>query len=486
MHHTRFTLPADNQPGGQPNQFCPNCGHPVAEGDTFCENCGYNLKTATPEAHTATAQPKTPTPQRSQRRPMTKKTKRWGWGLSIIILLLVIFGIWGNHYYSRQATLNRVVTHLRTGKNLTTSVTTNSSALKLTNSSMKPLSRYYQQHPKALATLKAELENGGVSSDETLTYGQNGHHLLFFPKYQLTVNPVRPTITTNHKDTVIKLDGKKIATANSDYYSKKLPAMVPGQYTLASNGTVSGHQITNKASYHITTNATYDLSLKTISVTFKTLANSTVYLNGKKLGAADSSGLLTMKDEPWSQDMKAYATYKVGHSLIKTKTANLTESDDGYDVALNYPGLIDKDTADDLISDVFSMVDDLANEGDDDDSVTSDDDSSLPDYFMDGTSNSQYQELVKMAEGYYKDDDVDSVDMDTTVKDVAPGTDESSLVTYTVKYTFYHDDDEHIQVYAYTATVKPDSDNDSGNTNKITKISAAQKISDTSKSSDDD
>ncbi|ULH74571.1 hypothetical protein [Levilactobacillus brevis] len=91
-----------------------------------------------------------------------------------------------------------------------------------------------------------------------------------------------------------------------------------------------------------------------------------------------------------------------------------------------------------------------------------------------------------MAEGYYKDDDVDSVDMDITVKDVAPGTDESSLVTYTVRYTFYHDDDEHIQVYAYTATVKPDSDNDSGNTNKITKISAAQKISDTSKSSDDD
>jgi len=502
MHLVKYAAPANDQPAGSATSFCPNCGHPVAPDDTFCQNCGYNLADAQPTANAAqSATPQEPSAtspqskieptagsrQASQpRKPMSKKNKRIWWSLGILVVLIIAFFVWGNHYYSRDATLDRSIANIKSGKHLTSIFTSTTSSLKMTDHNLKPISKYYSQNPKDLASLKRQLRATSYSSDSLFTYGNGGHRLLFFPKYQITVKPVYPTVTTNHKGNVIKLDGKKIATATSDMYTKKLGPLAPGKYQLQASGTVSGHHIVNKGSYYISDGTSYDLSLKTISVTFDTLPSSTVYLNGNKLGTADSSGMLTMKNEPWSPAMQIYAKYKAANGTIKSKTTKLAESDDGYDVKLTFPGLMSQDDASSFIEGIFSDIDDLSNYGDDDsddddddDTVTSDDDSDLPDYFESGTSNSDYQDLVKMAKGYYKDDEVDSTDFDTTVTGVEPDVDKVSLVTYTVKYSFYHDDSKHVQTFQYTATVKPDA-NDSGSY-KISKISGAKKINDYTK-----
>lgn len=504
MHLSPYYAPADQQGGGNAASFCPNCGHPVSSTDTFCQNCGYNLMTnqeptngrhaqpqapVQPQAPQPKPQPQNQGPVRAPRQPWSKK-KKWQWGgIAAAVVIIAGLGFWGGHYYSRAATLDRAVKSVKSGKNMTKYFTSGSASLKMTNATLLPLSRYYRSSPKALNTLKGQLQASGNSSDGDFTYQKNGHHFLFFPKYQVSVTPVYPTVTTNHQDTKILLDNKTIATADSDDYSKRLGALVPGQYHLQATGKVGKHNLTNSSDYHITKNTTYDLDLTTITATINTNPGSDIYLNGKKLGATDANGTYNLKDEPWSDNMNIYAEYSSAGGTARTKSVKIKKSDDGNnDLELNYPGLISRDTADDFFTNLFNMIDQIAN-GSDEDDVSDDDSHSMTGYFDNGSSNKQYQEFVKMADGYDDDDNISSTDMGTTIDSIVPGPNGRSLVTYTVKYKFWpntdddddDDDDDtvsiHVQEFQYTATLRDTSNDNSADMNyQITTITGAKSL----------
>jgi len=253
MHLTHYAAPANDQPGGGAANFCPNCGQPVSATDTFCPNCGANLQVATgdtnqfqtpqqPQATTPTQQRTAPTrPARKPRQPWSKKKKRLWWGIGVAAVAVIGFFVWGSNHYSRAATLDRTISDIKSGKHLTDDFTSASSDLTLSKSKLLPINRYYSDHSQDLSKLKADLDNSGRSTDGDFVYEQNGHHLLFFPKYQISVSPVYPTVTTNHTGNVITLDNHKIATATSDSFTKKLSAMVPGEYHLQSKGKIGGH-----------------------------------------------------------------------------------------------------------------------------------------------------------------------------------------------------------------------------------------------------
>lgn len=496
MHLSVLMAPADNQPGGGQNRFCPNCGHPISPDDIFCQNCGYNLQSVNAKANTGagattdaqeqpTRQAPTPSqPTRRPRQPMTKAKKIQWWSIGGVLVLLILFFVWGNHHYSRAATLDREIASIKSGKHLTTTFTSGSSDLKLSKTKLLPVNRYYGEHAKDLATLKTELDTSGSSNDGNFTYKKTGNHLLFFPKYQISVSPVYPTVTTNHTGNVIKLDNQKIATATSDDYTKKLGALVPGEYHLQSSGKIGSHHLTNSGDYHITSNKIYDLELTTVSVTFNTVPASAIYLNGKKIGNADDSGMYTLNDEPWSSDMSAYAQYSSSAGKATTPSVHIRKSDDQSDVDLDYNGLIEQSDADDFFDNLFTAVQNLSDQGDIDD-ATDDNDDAMADFFANGSSNAEYAQLKQMAEGYYKDDDLNYIEMSTDIKSVKPGPDETSLVTYTVKYDFTLDDYDHIQTYQYTATLKPASDDNASQSYEINKISGSQKVNDYHEDSDD-
>ena len=493
MHLTPFAAPADNQPGGGQNHFCPNCGHPISPDDSFCQNCGYNLQVeTTPASHDTANSQEQPTrhtatpsrPTRQPRKPMTKAKKIQWWSIGGVLVLLVLFFVWGNQHYSRTATLDREIASIKSGKQLTTTFTSGSSDLKLSKTKLLPVNRYYSDHAKALTALKSQLQASGSSNDGNFTYKQTGHHLLFFPKYQISVSPVYPTITTNHTGNVVKLDNRKIATATSDDYTKKLGALVPGEYHLQSSGKIGSHQLTNSGDYHITSNKTYDLELTTVSVTFNTVPASAIYLNGKKIGNADDSGMYSLNNEPWSSDMSAYAQYSSSAGKATTPAVHIQKSDDQTDVDLNYSDMIDESDADDFFDNLFTAVENLSDQGDIDD-ATDDDNDAMADFFANGSNNADYAQLKQMAEGYYKDDDLNYIEMDTDIKSVKPGPNGTSLVTYTVKYDFTLDDYDHIQTYQYTATLKSANDDNASQSYEISKISASQKINDYHEDSDD-
>lgn len=498
MHLTPYYAPADNHAGGgnQAPSFCPNCGHPVSPNDTFCQNCGYNLmagnqgpaQSATPSRRQQQQQqqPATPQPPRRPRQPWTKKQKlQWG-GIGLAVLIVLLLGVWGGHHYSRTATLDRAVKSIKTGKKMTPNFSSRSSALKLTNAKLLPLNHYYRKHSKALSTLKDQLLTRGSSHDGTLTYRQTGRHFLFFPKYQIQVTPIYPRVTTNHANTKISLDHKTVATADSSTFSRQLGPLVPGEYHLESSGKVGKHHLINSSDYHITKSRTYDLGLTTITATVHTVAGSAIYMNGQKLGIADSNGYYELKNQPWSPNMTLYAEYTSNAGTARSASLKVAKGDDGNaDLSLDYSNLISEDTADDIISNLFMMVDDMTT-GTDPDDEADDDDNAYEDYFDHGSSNTNYQQFVRMAHGYNDDDDIDYTEMaDTDIKGIAPGPKGRSLVTYTVKYKFWNtandDDDEeaHVQVYQYVASLRDTSDDDSTDMNyQITTISGAQKLRD--------
>ena len=483
QHRSKRFAPANDQPNGRADSYCPNCGTLVTAGNDFCPNCGYKLDTATTTtapvkpAPTRESQPQATKP-RKPRQPWSKKKKLTWIGVGVAAVAVIGLGVWGSQYYSRQATLNRTISDIKAGKNLTNDFTSASSSLKLTKQNLLPVSRYYGDHKKDLNELKQDLLVNGRGSNDKFAFVQRGHRLLVFPNYQIVVTPVYPKVATNHTGTVIKLDNQTVATANSDDFTKTLNPLVPGEYHLQSTGKVGGKQLTNSGDYHITSSKTYDLELTTISCNLETIPASAVYLNGKKVGNADANGTYMLTDEPWSSDMAVYAQYTSSEGVATTPTVHLKKSDNDLSVQLAYTDLMDHSDASDFFDSVASMVSSIA-DGSDEDDATDLDSNPLSDYYQNGSSNQDYAQIVKMAQGYDSDDAIDSVSMDNTVKGIKPGPNQTSLVTYKTKYTFYLTDEdyEHVQTFQYTATLKP-TDGDVSQDYQIVKVSGGQKLDD--------
>lgn len=481
--------PANEQPSGGGNRYCPNCGTLVIGDETFCPNCGYKLTPAMPEstasrASTAPTKATKPaktaatTANRHPRQPWSKK-KKWTWsGIGIVAVLLVIFGVWGSQHYSRAATLDRTIADIKSGHRLTNDFSSDSSSLKLNSQKLLPVNRYYRDHAQALNQLKQALLTNGRSTDGHFAYLQRGHRLLFFPNYQIVVTPVYPKVTTNHTGNVINLDHQTVATANSDEFTQTLPALVPGEYHLQATGKIGGKQLTNSGDYHITSSKTYDLKLTTISVDLRTVPASAIYLNGKKIGTADTSGVYTLTNEPWSSDMAVYGQYTSNEGTATTSTKNLQKSDDQGSVDLDYHDMISEGDASDFFDQVANCEQGLSIHEDTDD-ATDDNGNSLSDYFLNGSANSNYSEIYKMCRGFYDDDALDSIDVDNTVQSVKPGPNKTSLVTFKTEYDFGLSDEDydHVQTFQYTATLQL-ADADSSQTYQIVKITNGQKLDD--------
>jgi len=477
---------------GTENHFCPNCGKEISPSDTFCPNCGYNLseisatESATKKGRSSRSKRKKKQKKQGKvKKANPKKRKIILW--SILGVVIVAGIIWGEVYYAKSATLDRITSDIKSGNGVQSDFISQDKKFKVTNSSLEPFMAYYQKHDSRLAGFKTQLTATGSAVGNHFTFKKTGRSWLLFPKYQIVIKPIYPTVMTNRNGAKIKLNNQLIATSDSTVYSKKIGPIVPGQYRMTASGTVSGHKLTNDGTYHISSDKSYNLLLKTISVSLNTEPKATVFLNGKELGTADGNGEYKLTDQPWEANMTVSAQYKTSAGTAKSKSVELVERDNNQDIKLNFTNLVGFSDADDLISNVFEAVSGLSGSGDDED-ATDDDGTDLDDLFKDGSGNADYQELVKMATGYYGDDKIDSVTYDTDVESVEPAPGQKSLVTYTVKYTFdgqENDDDdedeytyeEHVQTFRYTATVvREDS-----STYLVSSISQATKVGDYTK-----
>jgi len=493
---------ADDQGGA--TAFCPNCGAKVTASDEFCGNCGFNLaqfaaanadqsesiapesatsassKQVTTDSQPTATQPVTVQPMASAHRRQSAGGNQhgsamptWAWVLIGVVVVVLIGGyVFGHSYYSRASQLDRTITALKTDKSgLVTNFTSSDPNLKLSDKKIKPLVRYFKKNPQALATFKRQLNNG-QTVDGAFTYQLTGKHWLVFDKYQVKVKPVYPTATTNRNGAKISVDGKTVATSTSTSYRKQLGPLVPGTYTIASSGTVSGKSMTNSGTYHLTKSSqAIDLALRTVSFTVETAPKTVIYVNGKKQGIADSAGELVVSELPWSGNLEVSGEYKHGSSTVTSKTTQVTE--DNQTINLEFTGVMTLKDADAYMDNLWVAIQELSNTGDID-QATDSDDRSLDDYYTDGTDNPQYKEMVRMSKGYYNDDSLTGIDYDSEVRAVKPMSKNKSIITYYLTYRFGTDNGTHLQEFSYDAeTVKQ------GDTYRIVKVTGGKKLRDT-------
>lgn len=495
------------------SRFCPKCRAEVKKGVTFCPKCGANLSEAA-QASTQVKTPSQPKPVSRQKQTATqnrtapvvqkrqhktrerKKLSRKAKVIMSIVAVLAIalggFYAWGSQYYSRDKQIDWITNALgNPKKNATPYIIADSNSMKVTKSSLKPLQTYYKEHQTTVTRVNARLKRGFEYVGD-LTLVQKGRYLLLFPKYQLQVKTYQPTVETNHADSKITMNGKKLGKLSSDggEYTTKLGLLFPGTYNVKAVSQVAGRELTLTSEVDVTSNKTINMDIETKTFTVKSVPNGIVYINGEKEGTLNSKGELTLKSYPFFNKLKLYVSYNTGKNTIKSETISDLgseidnadeEYDDSEDSNSDYNDLASDDSSSTVTAnedgtylvvpkwkgmvstdDAKTIFEDAYNDPDSDD-------------FVGGSSNDGYKQIKQENNNWDNSDKILSYDQKAKVLAVYPLSDTECQVVYRIDYTFEHEDDTHEQVFEYNGVIKVDDDDNY----YIESLGSAKKISDT-------
>ena len=459
------------------SKFCPNCGQPIKKLDAeFCPNCGHQLsqtklsrKEFQSQQANSLAQPVVNQQQvtaNSVHRPMKKRNKILLICLGVLMIAFAAFYAWGSNHYQKNNQISQIAASLKNPHaNLAQYVVSENPNARVTTAALKPTQEYYAEHYVEADKMAEAFKYGDQYENVSLV--QNGRYLLLFPKYCLQLKTYSPQIRTNHANSTIYINNKKfggVDGSGEDYY-KKITPLFPGKYHIAVKSIASGHQLTADKSTSIFSNKEIDMNIKTVNFTIKSIPSADVYINDKNVGNLDKRGNKVFKDYPITDDMKIYVVTKVAGKALKSKTVDYDKMgfEDDDDSSSNvikpeWPGLISKDDAEDILENDFNSPDE--------------------DDFIGGAENKGYQELHSQNSGFNKDDDINDYNMECSVVSITPAPNNCSNVTYKITYTFEHDDFEHKQVLLYTGGLFKQTGDSEDSSQKIKSIGNGKIISD--------
>ncbi|WP_462410835.1 zinc ribbon domain-containing protein [Neobacillus sp. Marseille-QA0830] len=222
--------------------FCKECGASLASGTAFCKECGKPVER---EANIPPSAPKSGQPM----NPRTKKLLIAG-----VVVLGVLFGGYkaGENLTSKDRKIEKVETALieKDQDKLASLLVSTDKKLEIDQDSLKGLMKFLEENPdrvqdivetlksqsKYYDSVKSDSKNSQSYIEETMDSGlfnlrKNGK-TLFYDKYEITIKPVYMSLATNYEKTELKVNGKKVATANKNNFSKTVGPFVPGYYTV--------------------------------------------------------------------------------------------------------------------------------------------------------------------------------------------------------------------------------------------------------------
>ncbi len=385
-------------------------------------------------------------------RPMKTGTKVLLGAAAVVIIAGVGFGLWGKSYYARDKQLDRAMAAMSKGDAATTAsyLTSDDPALKLTKSSVKPLMAYLKAHKELLQQIKSA--NSQTASSSNFSFTQSGKQLLIFPAYKFKIKAAYPTVETNQKGQTVTVEGVKgVGFTGKAEDGKKVGPLVPGEYHFESTATVSGQKASASATADLfnNLNSEVDLSIQTVNVTVDGYPGAEVHVDGKPIGTIGDDGYLRLTNFPVTSSTKLTEIYTADGNTVESRAINLADND-GYEIQVAYPGVISHDNAADLISTIWEYdCDSLANYPDDADSELEE----LYGSFTDGASNKYAKSLVAMVSGYATTDGLDSTSIETDFKHIYPLAENKAQAIFNVTYTFYTDDQTHIQAFQYKGEI---------------------------------
>lgn len=359
-------------------------------------------------------------------KPAMAKSKKILMIAGIVVAVLALTGYsFGSYYYSRGQVAERYET----------------AAKKSFKDSLEY--QVWSDTKKEIKTSEVkytDTKNTTTYSKSQLMSGERmqkvGRQFLIFPKWRVVVDPGTVDLTVNTADLNLTINGVSYATTDGNNYTAELKHLYPGTYNFVASGKVNDQDITVSSEENVTSRTEVNLSVKYLSFTVKSnLKDGDLYVGGTKVGTL-SSGKLDVNKVAVAGSSAVYVKKNFDDgSSIKTETLSIKKISEGQTVTLDADGVLDRDTADRLLTAAYGKFGSYASNH----NTTPD---GVSDIFLNGTDDSMYKDVIadidKNTTGA-KNRSADSITFsDVDVTDVVQTGEKTFKVTFTAVYDFYY------------------------------------------------
>lgn len=263
-----------------------------------------------------------------------------------------------------------------------------------------------------------------------------GRQFLIFPKWRVVVDPGTVDLTVNTADLNVTINDIAYATTDSNNYTAKLNHLYPGTYNFVASGKVNDQEITVSSEENVTSKTEVNLSVEYLSFTVKSnLKDGDLYVGGTKVGTLNS-GKLDVNKVAVAGSSAVYVkkNFEDGSS-IKTETLSIKKISEGQTVTLDADGVLDRDTADRLLTAAYGKFGSYASNH----NTTPD---GVSDIFLNGTDDTMYKDVTadidKNTTGA-KNRSADSITFsDVDVTEIVQTGEKTFKVIFTAVYDFYY------------------------------------------------
>lgn len=359
-------------------------------------------------------------------KPAMAKSKKILMIAGIVVAVLALTGYsFGSYYYSRGQVAERYET----------------AAKKSFKDSLEY--QVWSDTKKEIKTSEVKYtdpKNTTTYSKSQLMSGERmqkvGRQFLIFPKWRVVVDPGTVDLTVNTADLNLTINGVSYATTDGNNYTAELKHLYPGTYNFVASGKVNDQDITVSSEENVTSRTEVNLSVKYLSFTVKSnLKDGDLYVGGTKVGTL-SSGKLDVNKVAVAGSSAVYVKKNFDDgSSIKTETLSIKKISEGQTVTLDADGVLDRDTADRLLTAAYGKFGSYASNH----NTTPD---GVSDIFLNGTDDTMYKDVIadidKNTTGA-KNRSADSITFsDVDVTDVVQTGEKTFKVTFTAVYDFYY------------------------------------------------
>lgn len=359
-------------------------------------------------------------------KPGMAKSKKIVMIAGIVVAVLALTGYsFGSYYYSRGQVAERYET----------------AAKKSFKDSLEY--QVWSDTKKEIKTSEVKYtdpKNTTTYSKSQLMSGERmqkvGRQFLIFPKWRVVVDPGTVDLTVNTADLNLTINGVSYGTTDGNNYTAELKHLYPGTYNFVASGKVNDQDITVSSEENVTSRTEVNLSVKYLSFTVKSnLKDGDLYVGGTKVGTL-SSGKLDVNKVAVAGSSAVYVKKNFDDgSSIKTETLSIKKISEGQTVTLDADGVLDRDTADRLLTAAYGKFGSYASNH----NTTPD---GVSDIFLNGTDDTMYKDVIadidKNTTGA-KNRAADSITFsDVDVTEVVQTGEKTFKVTFTAVYDFYY------------------------------------------------
>ncbi|GAB3056279.1 zinc ribbon domain-containing protein [Virgibacillus ainsalahensis] len=238
--------------------FCKECGQKIEKKDLeFCVNCGTSLTSDPSKKEEASQQgaPVSAKQAEAPKKPMTKKQKRLMIFASAAAVLFISLYFIGNTLTSQERLVNNFTDAIKEedAEKLADTLSFYESDEEIEAGDVEGFLALLEEDQDSVQEIidslnkqSETMNNGDIQKSELeklevlwFSSGDSNHFIileegdgfLFYDTYELKIDPVYVTLSTNVDGTAFYADEKEITTSDSSDYSYEFGPLVPGRHT---------------------------------------------------------------------------------------------------------------------------------------------------------------------------------------------------------------------------------------------------------------